>query len=83
MARTLHVGRAHGRGTEWRSGEIVAQVLATRDQPGVDGEVHFSMESFLSDRDSVGTVLRRTVYAAARARTGVALDDGRIARERR
>jgi len=25
--------------------------------------VYFSMESFLSDRDSVGTVLRRTVYA--------------------
>lgn len=52
-----------GTGTEWRRGEIVAQVLAARDQPGVDGEVHFSMEAFLADRDSVGTVLRRTVYA--------------------
>ena len=52
-----------GAATEWRRGEIVAQVLATRDQPMADGEVHFSMESFLSDRDSVGTVLRRTVYA--------------------
>jgi len=52
-----------GAATEWRSGEIVAQVLATRDQPAADGEVYFSMESFLSDRDSVGTVLRRTVYA--------------------
>jgi uncharacterized lipoprotein YddW (UPF0748 family) len=52
-----------GAATEWRSGEIVAQVLATREQPAVDGEVHFSMESFLTDRDSVGTVLRRTVYA--------------------
>ena len=49
--------------TEWRRGEIVAQVLATRDQPYADGEVHFSMESLLSDRDSVGSVLRRTVYA--------------------
>ncbi|MGH7655933.1 MAG: hypothetical protein ACREN6_14850, partial [Gemmatimonadaceae bacterium] len=53
-----------GDATEWRSGEIVAQVLATRDQPAVDGELHFSMEPLLSDRDSVGTVLRRTVYAA-------------------
>jgi uncharacterized lipoprotein YddW (UPF0748 family) len=52
-----------GAATEWRRGEIVAQVLATRDQPGADGAVHFSMEAFLSDRDSVGTVLRRTVYA--------------------
>jgi len=55
-----------GAATEWRRSEIVAQVLATRDQPamdGVDGEVHFSMEAFLTDRDSVGSVLRRTVYA--------------------
>ncbi len=56
-------GVGTGAATEWRSGEIVAQVLATRDQPAVDGEVYFSMESFLTDRDSVGTVLRRTVYA--------------------
>lgn len=52
-----------GAATEWRRGELVAQILATRDQPAVDGEVHFSMEAFLTDRDSVGTVLRRTVYA--------------------
>jgi uncharacterized lipoprotein YddW (UPF0748 family) len=52
-----------GASTDWRRGEIVAQVLATRDQPAVDGEVHFSMESLFNDRDSVGTVLRRTVYA--------------------
>jgi uncharacterized lipoprotein YddW (UPF0748 family) len=54
-----------GAATEWRRGEIVAEVLATRDEPQADGEVHFSMESFLADRDSVGTVLRRTVYDAA------------------
>jgi hypothetical protein len=54
-----------GAATEWRRGEFVAQVLATRDQPAVDGEVHFSMEAFLTDRDSVGTVLRRSVYANA------------------
>jgi uncharacterized lipoprotein YddW (UPF0748 family) len=52
-----------GDATDWRRGEIVAQVLATRDQPLADGELHFSMEPFLADRDSVGTVLRRTVYA--------------------
>ena len=53
-----------GTDTVWRGREIVAQVLATRDQPAVDGELHFSMEAFLTDRDSVGTLLRRTVYAA-------------------
>jgi uncharacterized lipoprotein YddW (UPF0748 family) len=52
-----------GDATEWRSGEIVAQVRATRAQPGVTGNVHFSMEALLSDRDSVGTVLARDVYA--------------------
>jgi hypothetical protein len=51
-----------GAATEWRRNEIVAQVLATRDYPAADGELHFSMEAFLADRDSVGTLLRRTVY---------------------
>jgi uncharacterized lipoprotein YddW (UPF0748 family) len=52
-----------GAATEWRRDEIVAQVLATRNWPGVTGEVHFSMEAFLTNRDSVGTALRRTVYS--------------------
>ncbi len=52
-----------GTGTEWRHDEVVAQVLATRNWPGVTGEVHFSMEAFLTNRDSVGTALKRTVYA--------------------
>jgi uncharacterized lipoprotein YddW (UPF0748 family) len=52
-----------GAATEWRRDEILAQVLATRNWPGVTGEVHFSMEAFLRDRDSVGTALKRTLYA--------------------
>jgi uncharacterized lipoprotein YddW (UPF0748 family) len=52
-----------GAATEWRRDEIVAQVLATRNWPGVTGEVHFSMEAFLTNRDSVGTALKRTLYA--------------------
>jgi len=58
-------GTRTGTATEWRRNEMVAQVLATRDYPFATGEVHFSMEAFLKDRDSVGTVLRRTVYAQA------------------
>ncbi len=52
-----------GNATEWRRDELVAQVRATRAAPDVTGNVHFSMEAFLSDRDSVGTVLAREVYA--------------------
>ena len=52
-----------GSATEWRRGEIAAQVRATRSQSGVTGNVHFSMEAFLTDRDSVGTALERLVYA--------------------
>ncbi len=53
-----------GNATEWRSSEIVGQVLATRDFSGVTGNVHFSMEAFLTNRDSVGTALHRALYAA-------------------
>jgi hypothetical protein len=52
-----------GAATEWRRDEIIGQVLATRNWPGVTGAVHFSMEAFLTNRDSVGTALKRTVYA--------------------
>jgi uncharacterized lipoprotein YddW (UPF0748 family) len=52
-----------GDATEWRSGELVAQVRATRAHGGVTGNVHFSMEAFLTNRDSIGTVLQRDVYA--------------------
>ena len=54
-----------GSATEWRNAEITGQVLATRDQGSATGNVHFSMEAFLSNRDSVCTALRRTVYAAS------------------
>jgi uncharacterized lipoprotein YddW (UPF0748 family) len=52
-----------GDATEWRRDELVAQVRATRAQAGVTGNVHFSMEPLMSDRDSVGTALAREVYA--------------------
>jgi len=47
----------------WRRDEILAQVRATRAQPGATGNVHFSMKALLDDRDSVGTALERLLYA--------------------
>ena len=49
--------------TSWRRDELVAQVRATRAQPGASGNVHFSMKAFLDDPDSVATALERLVYS--------------------
>ena len=54
---------ANGDSAAWRRDEVVAQVRATRAQPGATGNVHFSATAFLDDRDSVATALTRLVYA--------------------
>ncbi|HET6762595.1 MAG TPA: family 10 glycosylhydrolase, partial [Longimicrobiaceae bacterium] len=38
---------------KWPAGEIVAQVNATRGNPGATGNVHFSMKAFAMDADSL------------------------------
>jgi uncharacterized lipoprotein YddW (UPF0748 family) len=48
---------------EWRRGEVLAQIAATRATPGATGNVHFTMEVFLKNRDSIGTALERTAYS--------------------
>lgn len=48
--------------TAWRRDEILAQVRATREQPGATGNVHFSMRVLLENRDSVATALERLLY---------------------
>ena len=47
----------------WRAQEIVDQVRATQREPGATGNIHFSMEVLLSDRDSLGDRLAASVYA--------------------
>lgn len=47
----------------WRRDELVAQVRATREQPGSTGNVHFSARAFLDNPDSVATALAQQVYA--------------------
>ncbi len=47
----------------WKRGEVLNQIAATRAQPAASGNVHFSIEVFLQDRDSIATALERTLYA--------------------
>lgn len=49
--------------TAWGRDEILAQVRATREQPGATGNVHFSMKVLLEDRDSVASSLEHQLYA--------------------
>jgi uncharacterized lipoprotein YddW (UPF0748 family) len=52
-----------GAATEWRRSEILAQVAATRAKPGVTGNIHFSMDALMKDRDGITTALARGPYA--------------------
>ena len=44
--------------------EIVEQIRLTRAQPGASGNVHFSMEVFMKNPDSLGQRLAQEAYAA-------------------
>ncbi len=46
----------------WRTDEILAQIRLTRAQPGATGNVHFSMEVFMDNPDSLNQRLVREVY---------------------
>jgi len=47
----------------WKRGEVLTQIAATRAEPAASGNVHFSIEVFMKDRDSIATALERTLYA--------------------
>ncbi len=52
-----------GRVPEWTPEEIGAQVAATREQDGAQGNIHFSMAAFLRDGRGLNSFLRQQVYA--------------------
>jgi uncharacterized lipoprotein YddW (UPF0748 family) len=58
----LYTSRIGLRGAMWQSSEILEQIRLTREQPGATGNVHFSMEVLLQDRDSVDEQLLRDAY---------------------
>ena len=47
----------------WPAREIVDQVRIARDQPGVDGQVHFNMAALIQNSDSVANRLASGPYA--------------------
>jgi uncharacterized lipoprotein YddW (UPF0748 family) len=49
--------------TAWRSGEIIAQIEATRADSGASGNIHFSAKVFLEDRDSLATRIHAQAYS--------------------
>ncbi len=51
-----------GSSSAWTAQEIVDQVKATRAQLGADGNIHFSMKAFLTNRGGVAELLKKEVY---------------------
>ncbi len=49
----------------WSPQEITHQVATARIQPGVSGQVHFSMVALLEDRRGISTALQTGAYAEA------------------
>jgi uncharacterized lipoprotein YddW (UPF0748 family) len=58
-------GRVGTGSRDWPAREIVAQIDATRAQPGATGNVLFSMSSLMRDRDALVERLRDAPYAAS------------------
>lgn len=50
--------------SRWTPEEIVAQIKATRAQPGAGGNVHFSMRSLIKPDSPLSAALLNDVYAA-------------------
>jgi len=46
----------------WRTDELVGQIYVTRGQPGATGNVHFTMNVFMKDPDSLVSRLRNDAY---------------------
>jgi len=46
----------------WSADEITSQVLATRQQPGASGNVHFSMKVFMGSRRGIADKMKKGVY---------------------
>lgn len=51
-----------GRVAEWTPQQIGAQIAATREQRGAEGNIHFSMAAFVGEERGLGEYLRREVY---------------------
>ncbi|MEP6620774.1 MAG: family 10 glycosylhydrolase [bacterium] len=50
--------------SKWRTDEVLEQIRLTRAQPGATGNVHFSMNVFMQDPDSLNERLVNETYAS-------------------
>jgi uncharacterized lipoprotein YddW (UPF0748 family) len=58
-----YTSRVMGQGANWPASEVLEQVRLTRADSGASGNLHFSMEVFLQNRDSLGDRLVAGPYA--------------------
>jgi uncharacterized lipoprotein YddW (UPF0748 family) len=58
-----HSGLVGRRRDPWPVGEVLEQIRLTRAEPGVTGNIHFSMKALLSDTRRVASALRDGPYA--------------------
>ena len=59
-----YTSRVMGEGANWPASELLEQVRLTRGDSGASGNVHFSMNVLLQNRDSLGDRLVAGPYAA-------------------
>ena len=59
-----YTSRVMGEGANWPAAELLEQVRLTRADSGASGNVHFRMNVFLQNRDSLGDRLVAGPYAA-------------------
>jgi uncharacterized lipoprotein YddW (UPF0748 family) len=59
-----YTSRVMGEGANWPASELLEQIRLTRADSGASGNVHFSMNVFLQNRDSLGDRLVAGPYAA-------------------
>ena len=50
--------------TNWPADEVLNQIRLTRSTPGASGNIHFSMEVLMKDRDRISTRLANGLYAS-------------------
>jgi uncharacterized lipoprotein YddW (UPF0748 family) len=59
-----YTSRVMGEGANWPASELLEQVRLTRADSGASGNLHFTMNVFLQNRDSLGDRLVAGPYAA-------------------
>ena len=50
-------------GEKYRPGEIAGEIRQTRKQSGATGNIHWSMKPLLQNREGIGDLLRKELYA--------------------